>query len=282
MSRQTGLKSGITGVITGASSGIGRATAVVLAERYQARLVLNARNKELLEETVSLVKKAGGSAQAVSGDISCREVAGELIDTCLASFGSIDLLVNNAGLAKPGPVTDLTPDDWHYVFNINFFGPLYAIYAALPHFLKQESGTIVNISSVAGKVSVPGSVCYAASKFALTGLSEGLAAELYSQGVDVITVCPGWVRTEFFSNVKVPDRRNPTVIASQNNLSGWLMRNILSMSSHDAACEIVKACNQGGSREVILTYPAVVLERLQGLCPSLLSLISRRYPAGRS
>src|SRR5271170_5479791 len=149
MSRNTGLKQGLTGIITGASSGIGRALAVLLAERYQARLVLNARNVQLLEETAQLVVKAGGAAVAVAGDISERELAARLVDSCLESYGGVDLLVNNAGLARPGPVTKITPDDWHYVFNINFFGALYAIYAVLPHYVAQKSGKIVNVSSVA-------------------------------------------------------------------------------------------------------------------------------------
>lgn len=281
MSRDVGLKKGLAGIITGASSGIGRALAVLLAERYQARLVLNARNSQLLEQTAELVGKAGGQAIPVAGDVSDRELSRKFVDTCIANFGGVDLLVNNAGLAKPGPVVKLTPDDWHFVFNINFFGALYATYAVLPHFVAKKSGKIVNISSVAGKVSFPGSVCYAASKFALTGMSEGMASELQSQGIDVITVCPGWVRSEFFSNVKMPDKRNPTVIAQRKDLVGWLMRNCLSMSSEDAAREIAKACDKGGAREIILTAPGVIMDRLQGVCPSIVAAAARRYPPER-
>lgn len=275
------LKPGLTGIITGASSGIGRALAVLLAQRYQAKLIVNARNAQLLAQTAELVKNAGGQAIAIDGDIAKQELSGQLAERCQSEFGSIDLLVNNAGLAKPGPVTALTPDDWHFVFNINFFGPLYATYAALPQMLKQGQGKIVNVSSVAGKVSFPGSVCYAASKFALTGMSEGMAAELQSQGIDVITVCPGWVRTEFFANVKMPEKRNPTVIAQRKDLIGWIMRNCMSISSQQAATDILKACEKGGSREIILTAPGVIMDRLQGVCPTLVAAAAKRYPAKR-
>src|ERR1700677_2325489 len=98
MSRNRRLKKGFSGVITGASSGIGKATAVLLARKYGARLVLNARSIGALEETCALVKKAGGEAIAVSGDISSSSMAAMLVQTCVDKFGDIDLLMNNAGL----------------------------------------------------------------------------------------------------------------------------------------------------------------------------------------
>lgn len=281
MSRNGRLKSGVAGIITGASSGIGRALAVLLAKRFKARLVVNARNVQLLEETAELVRQAGGEAVPIAGDISERELSTGLVDACQTRFGAVDLLVNNAGLAKPGPVASLTPEDWQFVFGINFFGALYGTYAVLPHFLKQKSGKIVNVASVAGKLSFPGSVCYAASKFAMVGMSEGMAAELAGHGVDVITVCPGWVRTEFFSNVKLPAKRNPTLIAARQDAVGWLMRNVLSMSSEEVAAEIIKALERGGPRELILTAPGVIMDRMQGLCPSLVAALAKRYPPDR-
>lgn len=275
------LKQELTGVITGASSGIGRALAIDLAKKYRAKLVINARRQELLEETANLVRQAGGEACVLAGDIGKQNIAQEAIDLCLSHFGKIDILVNNAGLAKPGPITSITPDDWQKVFSVNFFGAIYATYAALPHFLKQKSGKIVNVSSVAGKVSFPGSVCYSASKFAMTGFSEGLAAELAPNNIDVITVCPGWVRTEFFENNQHNASRNPTFIARRSDLQGWLMRNHLSISSEDAAREIIKALNAGGSREIVLTTPGVFIERLSGIAPQFVAALTKRVPASR-
>lgn len=281
MSKRAGLKQEFAGVITGASSGIGRALAVRCAERYKARLVLNARNNALLDETASLVSKAGGKAIVVAGDISERDTSARLVDACLSNFGALDVLVNNAGLAKPGPFPALTPDDWHYVFGINFFGALYAVYAALPHFMQVKAGKIVNVSSVAGKVSIPGSVCYAASKFAMTGFSEGISSELHSYGIDVITVCPGWVRSEFFANVKMPDTRSPTAIAERKDFAGWMMRNVLSVSPDGVARAIEDACNKGGAHELVLTAPGVIVERVNALFPAVLAALARKYPADR-
>ncbi|HEY9714328.1 MAG TPA: SDR family oxidoreductase, partial [Chroococcales cyanobacterium] len=208
------LSKNFAGVITGASTGIGKALAVRLARDFQARLVINARTEQALESTRKLIEQHGGEAIVVAGDVGVKDVAAGLVKTCIARFGTIDLLVNNAGLARPGTVTRLQPEDWEAVFAVNFFAPLYATYAALPAFAEKGAGKIVNISSVAGKVAFPGSVCYAASKFALTGMSEGMAAELANQGIDVLTVCPGWVRTEFFSKNSVIDEKNPTLIAA--------------------------------------------------------------------
>jgi NAD(P)-dependent dehydrogenase (short-subunit alcohol dehydrogenase family) len=278
MSRNRRLKKSFAGVITGASSGIGKATAVLLAKRYGARLVLNARSEESLEETRKLVHNAGGEAVAVVGDVGNTAVAAMLVEKCVEKFGEIDLLMNNAGLAKPGAIAHLTPADWEKVFAVNFFAPLHAIYAALPHFLAKRSGKIVNISSIASKVSFPGSVCYSASKFALTGMSEGMAAELGRMGIDVLTVCPGWVRTEFFEKNNIPGERNPTMIANKADVGGLLMKHVLSISSEKCAADIVKALAKGGSGELIMTAPGVAVERLKALFPDAMSNLAGLVP----
>lgn len=274
-----GLNGQFKGVITGASSGIGKAMALELAKKYQARLVLNARSQEALEETCKAVEEAGGKAVKVIGDVSDKSVIEATMNACIESFGGIDVLVNNAGLAKPGTIMKLTVEDWERVFDVNFFAPLRFTYAALPHFVKSGKGKIVNISSVAGKISFPGSVCYAASKFALTGMSEGMAAELAAQNIDVITVCPGWVRTEFFDKNQVSKVKNPTSIGQQNNLKGFLMRSFLSISSEECSNEIVKAMEKGGSQEIVLTHPGKVFERLAGICPPAVFAMAKRLPA---
>ena len=281
MSRTKRLEAGFAGVVTGASTGIGRALAVLFAERFNARLVLSARTASTLQETAELVVKAGGVAEIVIGDIADRELASSLPGLCLAKYGALDLLVNNAGLAVPGPVPELTPDDWHRVFDVNFFAALHATYAAMPHFIERQAGKIVNIASIAGKVAFPGSVCYAASKFALTGMSEGMGAELADQGIDVVTVCPGWVRSEFFEKNQVADYKNPTLIARKNDFSGWLMRSCLSISSEECAEDILRACQKGGPQEIVLTGPGLFAERFHALFPGLARALASRIPAGR-
>ncbi|MBS2000931.1 MAG: SDR family oxidoreductase [Candidatus Obscuribacterales bacterium] len=272
------LKPGFAGVITGASTGIGKALAILLADRLQAKLIINARTEEALAETHACVRKHGGEAIIAPGDVAAAGMPAALVDRCLKEFGKIDLLVNNAGLAKPGAVMNLTPQDWERVFAVNFFAPLHATYAALPHFVSQKAGKVVNISSVAGKVAFPGSVCYAASKFALTGMSEGMAAELQNQGVDFITVCPGWVRTEFFDKNDVMKSKNPTLIAQEGNLRGMVMKHILSISSERAAEDIFQALQKGGGQEIVLTAPGIAVERLNALFPRAIFGMSKRIP----
>lgn len=257
--KQHGLKSNLSGIVTGASSGIGSAIAVMLAERYKARLILNARSKTDLDQTAKLVEQAGGTAICVIGDIAKDNLAAKIVDKCIESYGSIDLLVNNAGFAKPGKLTSLTLEDWQNVFAVNFFAPLESIYQALPHMLKAGGGKIVNIASVAGKIAFPGSVCYSASKFALTGMSEGMAAELANKNIDVITVCPGWVRSEFFAKNKMNDDNNPTKIADKANWKGWLMRNVLSISSESCAAATISALEKAAAKKLFLPCQALLL-----------------------
>jgi short-subunit dehydrogenase len=273
-----GIGTGARVIITGASSGMGKALAIKLAKEFQAKLVLNARSEAALNLTKDLVEAGGGEAIVVVGDIGRPDLPQRLVDAAFDKYGGFEILVNNAGFAKPGPMQNLTPKDWEDVFQVNFFGPLRLTYLALPHFIEKKHGTIVNISSVAGKISVPGSVCYCASKFALTGLSEGTAAEFADKGVNVITVCPGWVRTEFFEKNSVSSTRNPTSMAQKNDLSGLLMRYVLSISSEEAANQIIAATQKNKSSEIVLTMPAVAVERLQALFPAVMANVSKLVP----
>jgi short-subunit dehydrogenase len=279
MAKRRGLESNCIGIITGASSGIGKAMALDLASQRKARLVICARSADDLEATKRAVEERGGRAEIICGDLAADpHLVGRLAKTALDSYGQIDFIVNNAGLGHPGTFIKLTPEDWDRVFRVNFFAPLYLTYEVLPHFVKQRYGKIVNIASVAGKVAFPGSVCYASSKFALTGFSEGLATEVTQMGIDVLTVCPGWVRTEFFEKNQMAASKNPTLIAQKNDLRGFLMRSVLSMSCEDASRDIIHAMQKGGSHELIMTGPGVFAERFKGLFPGLLAKLLERAP----
>lgn len=272
------LKHAFPGIITGASTGIGRGLAIKLAADHKARLVINARSADALDETRKAVEAKGGLCVAVPGDIADPTVRQKIVETCLSQFGGVDLLVNNAGLAKPGRVSNLSTDIWRQVFEVNFFACLDSIYQVLPQFLKQGYGKIVNISSVAGKVAFAGSVCYSSSKFALTAMSNGMAAEFAHNNIDVLTVCPGWVRTEFFEKNAVADAKNPTLIAQQNGIQGWLMKNVLSISTEKCVDDIEAALNKGGSHEIVMTAPGKFIERVQGISPFLLQAVNKRLP----
>lgn len=274
-----GLANGSVIIITGASTGIGRALAMKLAKKYKAKLALNARSSAELEECANKVRELGGEAVTICGDISDPAIIQGVIEKCRGTFGTIDVLVNNAGFAIPGPMPKLAIDDWRKVFEVNFFAPLQLTYAVLNDMLTKRHGKVVNIASVAGKLAFPGSVCYASTKFALTGFSEGMAAELGPKGIDVITVCPGLVRTEFFR--KNRNAHDVTAMAEEKNLQGWLMKNVISISSEDAADEIIKACERGGCQEIVLTAPGKFLERIAGIYPPAAFWLSRFVPADR-
>jgi short-subunit dehydrogenase len=279
MSKRSGLEQNCAGIITGASSGIGKAMSLELARKYKASLIICARSADDLRKTKDEVEKLGGRAEIICGDLSeNNDLPKRVADSCIQHFGKVNFLVNNAGLGKPGTFMKLTPADWEMVFRVNFFAPLYLTYEVMPHFLKQGSGKIVNVSSIAGKIAFPGSVCYASSKFALTGLSEGLATEVTQLGVDVLTVCPGWVRTEFFEKNKMSDLKNPTMIAEGHDFKAFLMRSVLSISSQEAALEIIKGMEKGGSHELVMTAPGVLAERLKAFFPGFVASISERAP----
>jgi short-subunit dehydrogenase len=273
------MQQGIVVIITGASTGIGRALAIKFAEKYKAKLALNARGQQELEQTAQMARDLGSEVITICGDISDKAVIDDLVQSCRSKFGQVDVLINNAGFARPGAMPHLAISDWRQVFEVNFFAPLQLTYAFLSEMLDRRSGKIVNIASVAGKIAFPGSVCYASTKFALTGFSEGMAAELGPKGIDVITVCPGLVRTEFFR--KNRNSQDPTAMAEEKNLQGWLMKNVISISSEEAADDILKACEKGGSHEIILTAPGKVMERIAGICPAAAHWLSRFVPADR-
>lgn len=182
-------------VITGASSGLGEATARHLAA-LGASVVLGARRMDLLTTIAEEITAAGGQAAIAQTDVTQAGDLKNLIDTALAVFGKIDVLVNNAGLMAIAPIDALKVDEWERMIDINIKGVLYGIAAALPHFRAQGSGHFITISSVAGaKVFSPGGTVYSGTKFAVRAISEGLRHEV-GGAIRTTTILPGAVATE--------------------------------------------------------------------------------------
>ncbi|WP_012146568.1 SDR family oxidoreductase [Serratia quinivorans] len=187
--------SGKVVVITGASSGLGEATARHLAAKG-AWLVLAARRKERLDTLASEIVSAGGKALALQVDVTQRSDVEQMVARTVEHFGRIDVLVSNAGLMSIAPISATKVDEWERMIDINVKGMLYGIAAALPIFEKQQTGHFINISSIAGmKVFSPGGTVYSGTKFAVRAISEGLRHEVGAH-IRTTTVSPGLVDTE--------------------------------------------------------------------------------------
>ena len=187
-------------VITGASAGIGRATAIRFA-REGATIVLAARSRERLERLAErLEHRFGVEVLVVPCDVRDRGQVEELAEAAIATFGRIDVLVNNAGYGLYGRIEDTPDEAFRDLLETNVLGVHHAIRAVLPHMRRRASGHIVNVGSVVGKRSWPYHGAYAASKFALTGLTQALRGELAGSGVSVTLVLPASTDTEFFAN----------------------------------------------------------------------------------
>jgi short-subunit dehydrogenase len=184
-----------TVILTGASDGIGAEIARQLAPEGP-RLVLAARNEDKLNEVAFRCQKAGADILVVPTDVADRQQCQRLVTQAAERFGSIDVLINNAGISMHAmfdQISDLST--FEKVMGVNFFGAMWCTHAALPA-LKQARGLIVGMSSLAGKTGVPGRTTYCASKFAMSGFFEALRIELAETGVGVTMVFPGVVATD--------------------------------------------------------------------------------------
>jgi NADP-dependent 3-hydroxy acid dehydrogenase YdfG len=197
----TGILSGKTALVTGASSGIGRGAAVALAEAG-ARVALVARRAGRLKDLAAQIEASGGQALACPADITDEAEAARVVEDAAGRFGGLDILVNAAGMTQTGKVENADLADWRYVFELNFWAGLYMSRAAIPA-LKAGGGDNVNISSTAGRRPVGATFGpYAASKFALTAFTESLRAEVTLAGIRVSVIEPGATATEVHEAIK--------------------------------------------------------------------------------
>jgi NADP-dependent 3-hydroxy acid dehydrogenase YdfG len=225
---------GKVAVVTGGSSGIGEATAEALA-REGAAVVVAARREDRLAGLVERIQGDGGRVLAAVCDVTDESQAHGLIRKAQEEFGSVDILVNNAGVMLLSAVGKGLSEEWRQMFDVNVLGLLYATDAAIRVMREQQSGHLVNISSVAGrKVTRDSSGVYAGTKHAVGAISEGLRQELLEDNIRVTVVEPGAVKTELPSHITDEDARE--------GLSGLLSLEIL--QSEDIAEAIVYAVTQ--------------------------------------
>jgi 3-oxoacyl-[acyl-carrier protein] reductase len=186
---------GKVAVVTGGSRGIGRAIALMLAAEG-AKVMICSRRQEAAEMVASEIRSGGGEVTAMRADMAQRSDAEALITGCVERFGRLDILVNNAAITKDALVLRMRDEDWDDVLDVNLKGAFFTTRAALRPMLKQQSGRIVNISSVVGMIGNPGQANYAASKAGLNGFTRTVAREVASRAITVNAVAPGFIETE--------------------------------------------------------------------------------------
>ena len=196
---------GKVAVITGASRGIGKATAFAFAAAG-ARLVLAARTPDAVENVAAQLRQEGGAAIAVPTDITQADAVARLFQRTLDAYQRVDILVNNAGSGRFGPVVDFTPSDWDNVLNSNLRGVFLCAKSALPAMFAQGSGHIVNVLSIAAREPFAESSAYCAAKAGALAFTKVLAAEVRQHHIRVTAVLPGSVHTSFWDEISVhPD-----------------------------------------------------------------------------
>jgi short-subunit dehydrogenase len=199
-------------LITGASEGIGAACAREFAAAG-ARISLTARSPE------GLLRAGGPGALTISGDLTEEAVRRQVVDRTLERYGAIDVLVNNAGIGIYGASWKDSPQHIRELMELNFFALLGMIQLVAPHMRSRKSGMIVNVGSIAGKIPLPWMTVYSASKYAVTGLTEGLRMELRGDGVKTMLVCPGYVTTGFQQHTRAGQAPDSVVRARRQAIT---------------------------------------------------------------
>jgi 3-oxoacyl-[acyl-carrier protein] reductase len=196
------LLAGQVAVVTGASRGIGRAIALQLAQ-VGAKVVVNyASSSGAADELVAQIASDGGEAIAVQADVSKSDQVDALFSTVMEKWGRVDVLVNNAGITRDTLLLRMKPEDWQAVIDTNLTGVFLCTRAVSKIVLKQKSGRIINIASVAGQMGNPGQANYSAAKAGVIGFTKTVAKELASRGITVNAVAPGFITTDMTSDVK--------------------------------------------------------------------------------
>jgi hypothetical protein len=244
-------------IVTGASSGIGKATALALASRV-AGIVAASRNQEALQAVENEVRSRGGTILAVATDVTDRVQVRRLVDVSLDRFGKIDVVVCNAGVYPRGPVHTLKIEDYELSMSVNFYGTLNLVYGVLPHMLTRGSGHIVVVSSVDGRKGLPQDAAYVSSKWAVTGFTDVLRQELHGTGVCATAILPGRVDTPMIATLRVP----------------WVSRKI---SSDRVAAAIVSAIRKRKAESIVPYAGPKTLIILSAISPRLGDWLVRTF-----
>ncbi len=262
--------SGRVALVTGGTRGLGLWIARELAAEG-CRLVICARDDAELARAARDLRERGAEVLALRCDVTSEEEVAAMVAHALERFGRVDVLVNNAGTIDVGPVEHARLEDFRRAHRVICEGALHCTLALLPHFLARQSGHLINVSSLGGRIALPHLLPYDTAKFALQGLSEGLRAELAPRGICVTTLVPGTLRTGSFWNARFKGQRTRELVwfALGSSLPG------LSMSARRAARAAVRGARRGQAEVVVPGY-AKVLTRLHGVAPATASAVAAR------
>ena len=242
----SGKLSGKTALITGASAGIGWASALALAGEG-ANLVVTARRQQRLAELEAAVQKAGGKGVSLVGDAKEEETARQAVDLAIKTFGSLDILINNVGVGNYKNLIDTSTEEYDEMMDSNMRSTFLFTRHAVPVMIKQGSGTILMISSMAGVYGFGGEAVYCATKFAQVGFAQALDKELRPHGIKVGAICPGGVKTEFALG---KGRTEEGVVTSEM------------LEPEDVAGVVLMACTQSPRSRVIQVQMRTMAEAL--------------------
>ncbi len=224
---------GKVSVVTGASSGMGRAIAELFA-REGSRVVIADVNEEGLNETLASIRENDGEAISVITDVSDKEQVKRMVETAVGEYGSLDILVNNAGIVEDNPVVEIDGEEWRRVLEVNLWGAFWGCKFAITHMLDQGGGAIINMASIASFVGGAEGVAYTTSKHALVGLTRQTAVDYGPEGVRVNAICPGAVDTGMISDDASPDSKRLSVPARRVGKPQDIAQLALFLASDDA------------------------------------------------
>ncbi|AZB41617.1 3-ketoacyl-ACP reductase [Bacillus sp. FJAT-42376] len=206
---------GKTALITGAGRGIGRAAALHLAKEG-VNVGLLARTEEHVKQVAEEAEALGVKAYYATADVADHEQVKKAVAELESSLGSVDILINNAGIAKFGGFLELDPADWEQIIQVNLMGAYYVTHAVLPGMVERKAGDIINVSSTAGQKGAPVTSAYSASKFGLLGLTESLAMEVRKHNIRVSALTPSTVATDLAIENKLTDGNPDSVMQAED------------------------------------------------------------------
>ncbi|MBF2050312.1 MAG: 3-oxoacyl-[acyl-carrier-protein] reductase [Leptolyngbya sp. IPPAS B-1204] len=196
---------GQVAVVTGASRGIGRAAAIALAAEGATVIVNYASSSQAADAVVAEITGAGGQAMALQADVGQTDQVDSLVNTVMEKYGRVDVLVNNAGIARDTLLLRMKLEDWQAVIDLNLTGVFLCTRAISKIMLKQRAGRIINITSVVGEMGNPGQANYSAAKAGVIGFTKTVAKELASRGITVNAVAPGFIATDMTADIKAAE-----------------------------------------------------------------------------